>query len=220
MLWVVNHHEIHLEQENELRKKSWSKEAAGYDKRIGFFERRVFGEEHRQWACARAKGHTLEVAVGTGLNLPHYPPDVRISAIDLSPEMLEIGRRRAQELGREVELREGDAHALPYEDETFDSVVCTYSLCNIPDPERAVQEMKRVLQPGGMLLLVDHIESSNRPLRRIQKLIEKISARFEGERLTRRPVRHVEAAGFEIRERERFQAGVVERVVAVKPSTT
>ena len=213
------HKHVDLEAENELRREAWGKEAPGYDKRIGFFERRVFGDEHREWACGRAKGRTLEVAVGTGLNLPHYPPDVRLTGLDLSPEMLEIGRRRAEELGRTIDLHEGDAHELPFEDETFDTVVCTYSLCNIPDAPLAIAEMKRVLQPGGTLLLVDHVKSTNRVLLAIQKVAEKISARFQGERLTRRQLPHVEAAGFEIRHHERFRAGVVERLVAVKPST-
>ena len=206
-----------LAEANALRRRAWAKEADRYDKRIGFFERRIFGAEHRAWACSRAAGKTLEVAVGTGLNLPLYAPDVDLVGLDLSAEMLEIARRRARDLGRDVELREGDAHDLPFENDTFDSVVCTYSLCNIPDPHRALGEMKRVLRPGGKLILVDHIRSAVKPVLWIQKGIELLSKRYEGEHMTRRPLEQVMAHGFEVIERDRLAPGsVVERLVATK----
>lgn len=109
----------------------------------------MFGRSHRPWACQKATGKTLEVAIGTALNLPHYPDDLELTGIDLSLEMLEFARERAAELGRMVDLREADAHRLPFENGSFDTAVCTYSLCNIPDPQRTVNEMKRVLKPGG-----------------------------------------------------------------------
>lgn len=203
---------------NELRRKSWAKEAPKYDKRIGFFEKRIFGPEHREWACSRAEGKTLEVAVGTGLNLALYPPGVELVGLDLSEEMLERARRRAEDLSRDVTLRTGDAHALPFDDETFDTAVCTYSLCNIPDPRLALREMKRVLRPGGKLILVDHIGSAVTPILWMQKAVEFFSVRREGEHMTRRPLHYARDEGFEIIERDRLSAGgIIERLVAVKP---
>jgi ubiquinone/menaquinone biosynthesis C-methylase UbiE len=206
-------------KQNVRRRRAWDKQAAGYDRQIGWFERHVLGNDNRAWACSRARGDVLEVAVGTGLNLPTYPPDVRVTGIDLSPAMLEIARARATEAGREVDLREGDAHSLPFPDSSFDTVVCTFSLCNIPDIERAVDEMKRVLKPEGRLVLVDHVRSESRPVYLAQKLIELISVRIDGDRMTRRPLDQVLAHGFDVRERERFRwGGIVERVFAVKPA--
>lgn len=206
-----------LARANEKVRRSWAREAPRYEKRIGFFERRVFGPGHREWACSRASGDTLEVAVGTGLNLPFYPDDVRLTGVDLSPEMLALARKRAAELGRQVELREGDAHALDLDDASFDVVLCTYSLCNIPDPERAVGEMKRVLRPGGKLVLVDHIRGASKPVYWIQTFIEFFSLRFEGEHMTRRPLEYVRSHQFVVSERDRLGlGGVVERLVAVK----
>ena len=207
-----------LQKLNDKVRKSWAKQASHYDKAIGFFERKVFGVEHRGWACSRATGKTLEIAVGTGLNLPHYPAGIHLSAIDLSPEMLAIARSRAADLQPSVDLQVGDAHELGFEDETFDTVVVTYSLCNIPDPHRAVAEMKRVLRPGGKLILVDHIRSPIWPILWLQKLIEFFTSRLEGEHMTRRPLEQVRANGFEVQERERMKAGVIERLVAIKPS--
>lgn len=202
---------------NERVKRSWAKRASQYDKSIGFFERRIFGTDHREWACSKATGDTLEVAVGTGLNLPLYPAEVRLKGIDLSPEMLEIARARASQSARDIDLEQGDAHQLHFPDEAFDTVVCTYSLCNIPDHWLAVAEMKRVLRPGGKLILVDHIRSAVKPVYWLQKGIEVLSLRFEGEHQTRRPLEQVKAAGFELVERERLApGGVVERLVARK----
>lgn len=207
----------HLEVRNDKRRRAWAKRAAGYDKSIGFFERRVFGRSHRPWACSKASGDVLEIAVGTGLNLQHYPSDARVTGLDLSPEMLEIARQRADDLGRSVNLREGDAHDLPFADSSLDSAVCTYSLCNIPDPKTALSEMWRVLRPGGTLILVDHIRSRATAILWLQKAIEFFSRRFEGEYMTRRPADDVEELGFKIQERDRLgPTGVVERVVATK----
>lgn len=204
-----------LARRTDKVKRSWAKQAPRYDKSIGFFERRVFGRDHRAWACSRATGDVLEVAIGTGLNLPHYASGTKLTAVDLSAEMLALARRRRHELGRNVDLLEGDAHELPFEDESFESVVCTYSLCNIPDPGRALAEMRRVLRPGGRVILVDHIRSKARPVVWLQKLVELFTRRLEGEHMTRRPADLVEGVGFDILERQRLgPTGVVERLVA------
>jgi ubiquinone/menaquinone biosynthesis C-methylase UbiE len=206
-----------LARRTEKVRRSWARQAPRYDKSMRFFERRVFGSRHRPWACSHASGDVLEVAIGTGLNLPHYPEEARLTGLDLSAEMLDIARARATDLGREVNLQEGDAHDLPFPDASFDAVVCTYSLCNIPAPTRAVSEMKRVLRGSGKLILVDHIRSSSSPVFWFQKVIEFFSLRFEGEHMTRRPLEHVIAVGFDVIEKERLgPAGVVERLVAVK----
>ena len=83
-----------LSEANELRRRSWAKEAPGYDKRMGFIERRVLGPTHRSWACSQTTGKTLEVAIGTGLNLASYPVGVELVGLDLSPEMLTLFHSR------------------------------------------------------------------------------------------------------------------------------
>src|SRR6201984_1137688 len=117
----------------------WDKKSPSKDPESQSREPTLFGDS-RGWACSQAEGDVLEVAVGTGLNFPTYPPHVRLTGIDISEEMLAIARARAGELGREVELRQGDAHALPLADATFDTVVCTFGLCAIPDIDAALDE--------------------------------------------------------------------------------
>ena len=131
--------------------------------------------------------------------------------------MLNIAQRRAAELGRSADLREGDAHDLPFADASFDTVVCTFSLCAIPDDRRAVAEMARVLRPGGLLLLADHIVGSSWPVRAGQRLLELVTVPLGGEHFRRRPLTHVQAAGLRVERRDRFKAGIVERLAARKP---
>ncbi len=199
---------------NDVRRRTYAKEAPTYDQAMDFWERRVFGAEHRGWACSQATGDTLEVAIGTGLNLPHYPAEVRFTGVDLSPEMLALAERRAQRIGRTVELKEGDAQNLPFADSSFDTVVCTYALCSVPDEARAIAEMKRVLKPGGRLILVDHVGSTVKPLLWLQRVVEFIPSRTKGEHLTRRPGLHVMNGEFDVLAHDRLRAGVIERLVA------
>jgi len=197
-------------------RRVWDKSAPSYDRQIAFFERVQFGGG-REWLGARARGRILEVAIGTGRNLPHYPAGATITGLELSPAMLAIARQRAADLGRAVELHEGDAERLPFDEARFDTVVCALSLCAIPDPAAAIAEMKRVLTPGGRLLLLDHIGSTWPPIYAAQWLFERVTIRVAGEHFTRRPLALVRAAGFEIVETERLKAGTVERIHAVKP---
>jgi ubiquinone/menaquinone biosynthesis C-methylase UbiE len=201
---------------NERRRRQYAKEAPTYDREADRTERWLFGAEHRGWACSRASGDTLEVAIGTGLNLPNYAPDVRLTGLDLTPEMLARARERANDLGVPVRLCEGDAQALPFPDDAFDTVVSTYALCSVPDERRTVLEMRRVLKPGGLLILVDHVRSSVTPIYWIQRLMELAPSRSDNE-LTRRPITHVLAAGFTIEATDRLRAGIIERLAARNP---
>src|SRR5712675_1234982 len=102
----------------------WDKHASSYDREMAFLERWLF-EGGREWVCRQAVGDVLEVAIGTGRNLPFYAPDVRLTGVEFSPAMLEIARERASALDRQVDLRLGDAQALDLTDATFATVLCT-----------------------------------------------------------------------------------------------
>ena len=199
------------------QKRVWDKSAPSYDKQIALFEKIQFGGG-REWLGERARGRVLEIAIGTGRNLPHYPADATVTGIELSPAMLGIAHQRAADLGRDVDLREGDAEHLLFGDASFDTAVCALSLCTIPNPTAAIGEMKRVLVPGGRLLLLDHIGSTWPPIYAAQWLLERITIRAAGEHFTRRQLPLVQAAGFQLLETERLKAGSVERVHAVKPA--
>jgi ubiquinone/menaquinone biosynthesis C-methylase UbiE len=197
------------------QRRVWDDAAPRYDRAMRPLERLWFAGG-REWLGARARGRVLDVAIGTGATLPHYPADASVTGLDLSPRMLAVAERRAAELGRAIPLVEGDAEHLPFPGASFDTVVCALGLCSIPRPAAAVAEMHRVLVPGGTLLLLDHVASSALPLRAAQRLVEQLTIRVAGEHFTRRQLPLVEAAGFEVVEAERWKAGTIERLAAVK----
>jgi ubiquinone/menaquinone biosynthesis C-methylase UbiE len=199
------------------QKRVWDKAAPGYDRQIAFFERNWFSGG-REWLGERARGRILEVAVGTGRSLPYYAAGAAVTGIELSPAMLAIAGQRATDLGRDVTLREADAEHLPFDDASFDTVVCALALCTIPGPAAAIGEMRRVLAPGGRLLLLDHTGSTWPPLYAAQWLAERITIRTAGEHFTRRQLPLVTAADFQVMETKRLKAGTVERIHAVKPA--
>ncbi|MGH3519479.1 MAG: class I SAM-dependent methyltransferase [Haloechinothrix sp.] len=196
--------------------RNWDKHSRTYDREMRFWDRALL-RDSRQWACSQATGEVLEVAIGTGLNLAVYPESVTLTGLDLSEEMLNVARRRADDLDRDVDLKQGNADALPFGDATFDTVVCTLGLCAIPDMDTAIDEMRRVLRPGGRLILVDHIESSSLLARGVQRLLEFATIPLGGEHFLRRPLTKVRAAGFDVERVQRFKLGLVERLVARKP---
>jgi ubiquinone/menaquinone biosynthesis C-methylase UbiE len=188
-----------------------------YDSWMVGFDRVMLGRG-RGRLCSRARGATLEVAVGTGANLVHYPPDAQLTAVDLSPAMLAMAQCRAEVLERDVELRIGDAQQLDFDDDRFDTVVATLLLSTVPDAGRAVAEMRRVLRPGGRLLVLDFARSPHLPVRLVERALRPLTARSRFS-LLREPLEHISAAGFAVEHLDRFRCGVIEEVVARKPTT-
>jgi ubiquinone/menaquinone biosynthesis C-methylase UbiE len=201
--------------ETERVRRLMDKGAPRYDRQMNFFDRVLFAGG-REWACSLAEGEVLEIAVGSGRNLEFYPEGVRLTAIEFSPEMLELAKKRAAELGREVDLRLGDAQDLDLADESFDTIICTLALCTIPDPEKAVAEAHRVLRPGGRYVAFEHVRSPVAAVRAVERMLDPLTVRFEGDHLVREPLEYLRPAGFEIEQLERSKWGIVERVVARK----
>jgi len=197
-------------------RRHWDRRAPTYDASMDWAERRLFADT-RAWVGRRAQGQTLEIAVGTGANLAHYPPEVELTGTDFSARMLDLARARAAELGRSVTFDHADAMALPYPETSFDTVVSTFALCCVPDEEVVLGEALRVLRPGGRLLLADHVPSSRWPIRVVQRAADVISVPWHGEHFSRRPLRTLQIRGVEVRESERLSQGIIERLRATAP---
>ena len=205
------------QKETERVREIFDASAAKYDKGMAFTEKLFFGDG-RAWACSQARGRVLEIAIGTGRNLPFYQADVEITGIEISPAMLEIARQRAQILGRQVELVVGDAQALPFPDQRFDTVVCTISLCCIPDERQAIAEVWRFLLPGHPFVALENVRSPNAIIRGLERLLESFAVRTQAYHLLREPVETVQTAGFSIEYLKRQKLGIVERLIARKAS--
>ncbi|NLT31525.1 MAG: class I SAM-dependent methyltransferase [Propionibacterium sp.] len=190
---------------------------SGYDLGMLVLDR-PFLRHGRRWVCRRAHGRTLEVAIGTGLNLTHYPADVQITGLELNPRMAAHAQRRADRIGRRLKLTVGDAMSLPHPDDTFDAVVCTFALCGVGDEQVVLDEMLRVLKPGGDLLLSDHVRARPRPLRWLQRLADAITVPLNGEHWTRRPLHLLRSRNVTIEATHTRAFGILESVHARKPA--
>jgi ubiquinone/menaquinone biosynthesis C-methylase UbiE len=168
--------------------------AAVYDRMEGMMERRMRKVRPQLWALVRGP-KVLEVGVGTGKNMPFYPPGIEITAIDLAPGMLERARRRAQALMIDVDLRLGDVQRLEFADNTFDDAVATCVFCSVPGPVLGLQEVARVVKPGGQVLLLEHVRSANPLIGLVMDILNPIVVRMIGANINRRTVENVQRSG-------------------------
>lgn len=201
---------------NKRARAFYDRWAHGYDAWLVHYNRWMGLGERRPRLLAHARGSTLEVGVGTGVNLPYYPADVRLTGVDLSPGMLEHARQRAEALGLEIELEIGDGQALGMPEDSFDTLVATLFLSAVTDDRKAVAEMRRVLRTGGRLLVLDHVRSTIAPVRSLQRLFEPLLAAFAGWRFMCDPLDYLASSGFAIEHVRRGRLGMVEELVARK----
>lgn len=189
--------------------------AERYDRTTAFMEGRYL-RHSRAWLLPRATGRTLEVASGTGQNFAYYQPGVVVTGLEHSMDLLKGSLGRAEAAAVPVRLLLGDAMGLPFPDGYFDSVVCTFALCGIPDRHQALREMRRVLKPGGSLLLADHIGSTNVLIRLLQYILEAFTIPLQGEHFTRRSLPLLEKLPVEVVQTSRTSYGVLEAIEARK----
>ena len=151
----------------------------------------------RRKATSLAYGRILEVGVGTGLNLPFYSDRCQnILGIDLSPGMLERAAKRALLCKAAVSLAVMDVQDLPAGIGSFDCVLASFVFCTVPDPARAIRECHRVLQPGGRLILLEHVRSGNYLLQKIMDWVNPLTVKLIGDHINRQTADMVTAAGF------------------------
>jgi ubiquinone/menaquinone biosynthesis C-methylase UbiE len=181
--------------ETDLVRRRYDRVAPVYDAFEWLMELRFRGWRRKLWRQVDGD-RILELGVGTGKNLQFYPPGKTVKAIDISEKMLQRARRKAEKLGSSVELEQADAQALPFPDDSFDSVVATFLFCSVPDPLQGLREARRVLNPGGRIFLLEHVLSAIPVLRQFMKLIDPIPARIWGAHINRETVETVKAAGF------------------------
>lgn len=150
-------------------------------------------------------GQLLELGVGTGKNFRYYPPFVQATAVDISQGMIKRASKRARRLETPVRLELSDAQNLPFPDRSFDTVVGTLVFCTVPDPLLALKESKRVLKPGGRLILLEHGRPKGDKLSRLFHFLSHFTVTFWGDHLNRDMVKMVKEAGFVVEEVEEFR---------------
>lgn len=137
--------------------------------------------EIRSRVCAGLKGDIVEIGFGTGHNLPFLPPDVtRVRAVEPSGREVELARKRIDAARATVDVVGLDGQRIPVEDQSADAVLCTWTLCTIPDPVAAIREVRRVLRPGGEFHFVEHGRAPDANVRRWQDRLNGFQQRVAG----------------------------------------
>ena len=173
-----------------------------YDRASRTYDLISFGEDLRQGddkrrLFSRASGRTIFVAVGTGNDIKYLPPGLDVVGLDISARMIERARPRAEQYQGCIELRVMDVQQLEYADNSFDTAVTACTFCSVPDPIRGLRELRRVLKPGGQLLMFEHVRS-NVPM--VGLMLDALTyvSRLLGPDLNRDTTANVRRAGFQI----------------------
>jgi SAM-dependent methyltransferase len=197
----VSHHlQLPLPHETAGRRRAWGAVfAATYDPFLAAAEQAGM-RRHRHDLLARARGRTLEIGAGTGLNLPHYPRDLDdLVLAEPDPSMRGHLEGRVRRTGSRARVIAAPVERLPVENATVDTVVSTLVLCTVNDLESALGEIRRVLAPAGQLLLVEHVRSGSPRLARWQDRLATPWRHFaEGCRCNRATEQAIGHAGFDL----------------------
>ena len=171
---------------------------------VGRIGERAGLAERRRFLLAGVSGTVVEIGAGTGLNFRHYPSGIEVIATEPDPHMLRKAQKAARTSTATVQVRQATAESLPFPDAWVDAVVSTLVLCSVPNQTTTLAEIRRVLRPGGQLLLLEHVRSQDPAVARKQDRRESLHMRFAGGcHPNRDTLRALTDAGFDTRDVER-----------------
>lgn len=193
----------------------WDRSAKSFDIMSRGIELR-YGDVKRQW-FSHAAGRVLLVAVGTGLDLEYFPSGANVVGIDISSKMLEKAKKKLHDNTTDTQLVRADVQMLGFADNSFDSVVTSCTFCSVPDPVLGLRELRRVLKPGGKLLMFEHVRSNIFWMGPMMDLLTHVSRRV-GPDLNRKTKENIIRAGFRLTREVNVYLDVVKLFEAVNPS--
>ena len=196
---------------------------AKWDKLAPRFDGMASQGAERRWKPFKQKlfshmqGDVLFMALGTGLDIPAFPPGQNITAIDISPKMLAEAQKRIAAYDGTINAQVMDVHDMPYAEASFDQVFTSCTFCSVPRPVEGLKAIHRVLKPGGELFMFEHTGSRLAPFLAMMDLMTRLSERV-GPAMNRNTTANVRAAGFRITEVENVFLDVVKTIRAIKPA--
>jgi len=207
-----------LRRLTETTRKRYNRIAPLYDLMETFIERSRFQAWRSLLWSQVQPGRILEIGVGTGKNMPFYPPKSEMTAIDLSERMLARAAQRARGLDITVDLYVMDVQHLSFPDDTFDTAVATFVFCSVPDPILGLREVARVVQPGGDIWLLEHVRVDKPVIGTLMDLLNPLVVRIVGANINRRTVENVRRAGLEIISVKNLSGELVKLIHARPPN--
>jgi len=200
-----------------LTKSRYNRIAGIFDSLEFLMERRVQPWRRQLWDRI-GPGEILEVGIGTGKNMPFYPEGGKIYGIDLSNGMLEQARKRTDRAMQSLDLREMDVQALDFPDDSFDAAVATFVFCSVPDPILGMQELARVVKPGGKIVLLEHVRLDHPLIGWLMDIINPLVVRMVGANINRQTVRNAQRAGLVLESVEDMTANGLVKLINARPN--
>ena len=194
----------------------WDKAASSFDLMSGNGEMKRWLPFKTRLFSHMQPGKILFASLGTGLDIPAFPPGMSIAAIDISPEMLKRAQPRTDAYQGEIKAELVDIHEMPYPEDHFDQVFTSCTFCSVPEPVAALRSLNRVLKPGGRLYMFEHTGSRYFPFKYMMDVMTIITRKI-GPELNRATVDNVKAAGFEVTEVNNLFLDIVKTITALKP---
>ncbi len=186
-----------MPSEHEQTLKRYNRIAPFYDVMEGVVEG-LFFSRLRKTIWAQVQGSDiLEVGVGTGKNFAYYPQQATMTGIDFSPVMLQQAKIKKQKRNVQVDLQQMDVESLYYADNSFDTVIGTFLFCSVPRPKRGLQELYRVCKPGGQVLLLEHVLSSQPTMASMMNFLNPAVKAMMGANINRQTVKNVQSCAFQ-----------------------
>lgn len=193
----------------------------GYDKWAKLYniiEENMPMGKFKQEAIAQAKAKILEVGIGSGANLKYYKSDQDVIGIDFSKEMLNLANKKIISLKLEnIKLKEMNIENMDFLDDTFDTVISTCVFCTVPNPEKGLKEVFRVLKPGGKAIFLEHMKSENSIINIFLWVMNQLTIRILGTSLLRETEKSIRKAGFsKVTSKNLMMKDVLRLIVAEK----
>jgi ubiquinone/menaquinone biosynthesis C-methylase UbiE len=187
-----------VEFAEDIAKRRYNRNAWFFDFQDSLFGKMMSDKKHL--IIKQASGKVLEVGVGTGASLVHYPKGVELVGIDISPNMLERARAKAGHFKGKLTLRVADVQNLDFPDNSFDTVITSCVFCSVTDPVRGFQEINRVLKPEGVGLHLEHVRSNHRVVGRLMDILNPVVVRMVGANINRDTAGNIRKSGLNILE--------------------
>jgi ubiquinone/menaquinone biosynthesis C-methylase UbiE len=205
---------LSTEVREDIAKRRYDRNARFYDVQDSLFGR-LLAEKKRE-IVAQVRGRVLEIGIGTGKTLPHYPKGIELVGVDISPKMLERAKVRARDFQGNVSLLVGDVQALDFPDNSFDMVVTSCVFCSVTDPVQGFREINRVLRPDGISLHLEHVRSRHAVIGKLMDLLNPMVVRMMGANINRDTGANIRKSGLRLLEEKDLWMDIVKLFKAGK----